>query len=220
MMFHSSRIQVSPSGLYFPVWTIQPLSCCSGNQIQGTTTWCFAQVWKWVTNHIIADHQPRERKMKPVKETWAKTKLEFSSRIFYASDTVLSAGVVGQWHHRPHKPCIVSWLTTNTSSAITMPWDDMAGEQRLFVISSGRTDAEAPSVSGEAWPPDAKSWPWKRPYAGKDWGQKEKGTTEDEMVGWYHRFNGHELGQTPVDSEGKGGLACCNPWGCKESDST
>ena len=102
---------------------------------------------------------------------------------------------------RPHKPCIVSRLTTNTSSAITMPWDDMAGAQRLFVISSGRTDAEAPSVSGEAWPPDAKSWLWIRPYAGKDWGQKEKGTTEDEMVGWHHRFNGHELGQTPVDSE-------------------
>ena len=57
----------------------------------------------------------------------------------------------------------------------------------------GRTDAE-----GEApilWPPDAKSWLiWKDPDAGKDWGQEEKGTTEDEMVGWYHRLNGHGFG--------------------------
>ena len=61
---------------------------------------------------------------------------------------------------------------------------------------------------------------WKRPYAGKDWRQEKKRTTEDETVGWHHWFNRHELGQTPVDSEGKGSLACCNPWGCKESDST
>ena len=44
--------------------------------------------------------------------------------------------------------------------------------------------------------------------------------TEDEMVGWHHRHNGHELQQTPGDSEGQGSLACCSPWGCKESDVT
>ena len=43
---------------------------------------------------------------------------------------------------------------------------------------------------------------------------------QDEMVGWHHRFNGHELGQTPVDSEGQRGLACCRPWGLKELDTT
>ena len=50
--------------------------------------------------------------------------------------------------------------------------------------------------------------------------QEEKGTTEDEMVGWYHRLNGHEFEQTPGDREGQGGLACCSPWGRKESDMT
>ena len=51
-------------------------------------------------------------------------------------------------------------------------------------------------------------------------GQAEKGATGDEMVGWHHQFNGHELGQILIDGEGQGGLACCSPWGHKESDMT
>ena len=57
------------------------------------------------------------------------------------------------------------------------------------------------------------------PDAGEDWRQ-EKGTTEDEMVGWHHWLNGHEFGYTPGDGDGQGSLACCSPWGCKESDMT
>ena len=60
----------------------------------------------------------------------------------------------------------------------------------------------------------------KDPDAGKDGRQKEKKVTEDEMVGWHHQCNGHELGQILGDSEGQGGLACCSPWGHKESDTT
>ena len=56
--------------------------------------------------------------------------------------------------------------------------------------------------------------------AGKDWGQKQKGPTEDEMVGWHRWHNRHEFGQIPRDSEGQGSLACCSPWGCKELDAT
>ena len=86
-------------------------------------------------------------------------------------------------------------------------------------IFIGRTDAEAETPI--LWPPDGKSWLiWKDPDAGKDWGQEEKGMTEDELVGWHHRFNGHEFEQTLEDSEGQGGLACCSAWGCKESDTT
>ena len=58
----------------------------------------------------------------------------------------------------------------------------------------------------------------KDPDAGKDWGQEEKGMTEDEMVGWHHWHNGYEFEQTPGDSEGQGSLVCCSPWGQKESD--
>ena len=56
----------------------------------------------------------------------------------------------------------------------------------------------------------------KDPEAGKDWGQEEKGTTEDEMVEWHHQLNGHEFEQTLGDSEVQGSLVCCSPWGCKE----
>ena len=60
----------------------------------------------------------------------------------------------------------------------------------------------------------------KDPNSGKDWGQEEKGATEDEMVGWPHQLNGHKFEQTPWDSEGLGSLACCSPWDHKESDMT
>ena len=53
---------------------------------------------------------------------------------------------------------------------------------------------------------------------GKIEGKRRRGATEDEMVGWHHRLNAHEFEQTPGNSEGQGSLACCSPWGCKESD--
>ena len=69
------------------------------------------------------------------------------------------------------------------------------------------------------WPPDAKSrLTGKDPDAGKDWGQEEKKTTENEMVGWHHRLNRHEFQQALGDTEGQGSLECCSPWGHKESD--
>ena len=83
----------------------------------------------------------------------------------------------------------------------------------------GRTDAEA--VTPILRPPDAKNWLiGKDPDAGKDWGQEEKGMTQDYMVGWYHWLNGHEFEATPGDGEGQGSLACCSPWGHKESDTS
>ena len=82
-----------------------------------------------------------------------------------------------------------------------------------------RTDAEAETPI--VWPPDAKSWlAGKDPDAGKDWGQEEKGLTEDEMVGWHHRLNRHKSEQTLEDSEGQGSLACCSLWGHIESNMT
>ena len=71
------------------------------------------------------------------------------------------------------------------------------------------------------WPPDAKNWlTVKDPDVGKDWRQEEKGITEDEIVGWHHRLNGHEFEQTLGVGDGQGGLVCCSPWGRKESDRT
>ena len=63
----------------------------------------------------------------------------------------------------------------------------------------------------------ANSLKTESPDAGKDWVQEKKGATEDEMAGWHHLVNGHESEQTLRDSLGQGSLACCSPWGCKES---
>ena len=91
------------------------------------------------------------------------------------------------------------------------------GNQSWIFI--GRTDVEAETPI--LWPPDVKNWLiWKDPDAGKDWRWEKKGMTEDEMVGWHHRLNGHEFKWTPGVGDGQGGLACCSPWGHKESDTT
>ena len=84
------------------------------------------------------------------------------------------------------------------------------GNQSWIFI--GRTVAEAEAAI--LWPPDEKSWlTGKDPDARKDWGQKEKGMTEDEMVRQHHPLNGHEFEQTPGDSGGLGGPVHCSPWG-------
>ena len=86
-------------------------------------------------------------------------------------------------------------------------------------IFIGRTDAEAEAPIH--WPPDAKNWLiWKDPDDGQDWRQEEKETTEDEMVGWHHQLDGKEFEQAPGVDDGQGSLACCSPWGIKDSDMT
>ena len=88
------------------------------------------------------------------------------------------------------------------------PWDTFEGNG---------AEAETPVL----WPPHVKSWLiGKASDAGRDWGQEEKGTTEDEMAGWHHWLDGRESEWTPGVGDGQGGLACCDSWGRKESDTT
>ena len=88
------------------------------------------------------------------------------------------------------------------------PWDFL-----------GRNDAKAETPV--LWPPHVKSWfIGKDSDAGRDWGQEEKGMTEDEMAGWHHWLNGHESEQALGDGDRQGSLTCCSPWGRKESDMT
>ena len=89
------------------------------------------------------------------------------------------------------------------------------GNQSWIFI--GRTDAEASAPI--LWPRDVMSRLIRKdPDSGKDWGQEEKGTTEDEMVGWHHWLNGHGFEQAPGGGKGQGSLVCCSPMGCKELD--
>ena len=91
------------------------------------------------------------------------------------------------------------------------------GDQSWVFI--GRTDAEAETPI--LWAPHAKTWLiGKDPDAERDWGQEEKGTTEDKMAGWHHWLDAHEFGWTLEVGDGQGGLASCDSWGCKESDTT
>ena len=99
-------------------------------------------------------------------------------------------------------------LETTLESPLNQSW--------IFLERSD-AEAEIPIL----WPPDVKSWlTGKDPDAGKDQRREEKGRTEVEMVGWHHWLNGHEFGWTSGVGDGQGGLACCSPWGYKESDTT
>ena len=91
------------------------------------------------------------------------------------------------------------------------------GNQSWIFI--GMTDAEAETPI--LWPPDVKNWLiGKDPDAGKEWRWEEKGTIEDEMVGWHFRLNGDEFEQALGVGDGQRNLLCCSPWDCKESDLT
>ena len=91
------------------------------------------------------------------------------------------------------------------------------GNQSWILIRKTDAEAETPIL----WLPDAKRWLiGKDPDAGRDWGQEEKGTTEEEMAGWHHWHNGHGFGWTLGFGDGQEGLVCCSPWGCTESDTT
>ena len=91
------------------------------------------------------------------------------------------------------------------------------GDQSWIFIRRADAEAETPIL----WPPDTKNGLiGKDSDAVRDWGQEEKGKTEDEMAGWHHRPDGHEFEWTLEVGDGQGGLACCSPWGRKESDTT
>ena len=131
-----------------------------------------------------------------------------------------------KWHH-----IILSWASKNwwfwtvvLEKTLESPLDCKEiqpvypkGNQSWIFIGKIDVEAETPIL----WPLDANNWLFEEdPDAGKDWRQEDKGTTEEEMAGWHHWFNGHEFEQTLENGDGQGGLACCSPWARKESDMT
>ena len=144
----------------------------------------------------------------------------------YSQSYGFSSSYVWMWelHHKegwaPKNWCFQTVALEKTlESPLDCKIKSVNPTRNQYWIFIGRTDAKAEALILR--PPDAKSQLiGKDPDAGKDWRQEDKGTTENEMIGYHHRFNGHEFEQAPGDGEGQGSLECCNSWGCKESDMT
>ena len=170
------------------------------------TFWC-----KWSLDHVLTN-------------TIKNTGFHSADKGLYSQSYSFSSSHVWIWEPDQKE----SWAPKNSCFQISVlkktlesPLDskeikpvNSKGNQAWIFI--GRADTEAPIL----WLPDVKSQPFGKDCdAGKDWRQ-EKGTTEDEMVGWHHWLNGHEFEQILGGSEGQGSQVCCSPWGCKESDMT
>ena len=150
-------------------------------------------------------------------KVWSPPSASSSQRVFLFSHSVVSDSVT------PWTVALQATLSFTISHSLLklMPTESMMPSNHLILchplilpslilfIKCRTTGAEAPVL----WPPHAKSrLVGKDPDAGKDWGQEEKGTTEDEMVGWHHWLDGHEFEHIPKDSEEQGSLACYSPW--------
>ena len=158
---------------------------------------------------------------------WKSRDITWPTKVYLVKAMVFFSGHVWMWE----LDCEESWAPKNwffwtvvLEKTLESPLDckeiqpvHPKGDQSWVFF--GRTDVEAETPI--LWPPESKSWLiWKDSDAGKDWGQEEKGMTDDEMVGWHHWLDGHGFGWILGVGDGQGGLACCDSWGCKESDTT
>ena len=152
---------------------------------------------------------------------------DFSNKGLYSQSYGFSSGHVWIWEldcEESRMPQNWCFWTVVLEKTLESPLDCKEiqpvypkGDQSWVFI--GRTDVEAETPI--LWPPHVKSWLiWEDPDAGRDWGQEEKGMTEDEMAGWHHWLDGPEFEQALGAGDGQGSLACCSPWGQKESDTT
>ena len=165
------------------------------------------------------NHQPRQH----IK----KQRYYFANKDQSSQGYGFSRGHVWMWE----LDCEESWVPKNwcfctvvLEKTLESPLDckeiqPVHPKGNQFLVFIGRTDskAETPII----WPPHTKSWLiGKYPDAGRDWGQEEKGITEDEMTGSHHQLDGHEFEWTPGAGDGQGSLVCCDSRGHKESDMT
>ena len=154
-----------------------------------------------------------------------KQRHHLAGKGLYSHGYGLSSIHVRMWEldHKGRTPKNSCFWTVVLEKTLQNPLDRRSNLSILREINSeysnGKTDAEAEAPV--FWSSDVNRWLFGKVLdAGKDWGLKEKRASEDKMVGRHHRYNEHELGQTPGDGEWQGGLVCCNPWHCKESDMT
>ena len=156
-----------------------------------------------------------------------KQRLYFANKGPYSQGYGFSSGPVWMWEldykesWRPKNWCFWTAVLEKTlESSLDCKEIQLVNPKGIQSwIFIGRTDAGAKAPI--LWPPDVKNWLiGKDCDAGKDWSQEEKGMTEDEMARWHHWLDGHEFEQALGVGDGQGSLACCSPWGSKESDTT
>ena len=168
--------------------------------------------------------------MKSYDQTWEHIKMQryyLANKVRSRQSYVFSSSHVWMWE----LDCKESWVLKNwcfwamvLEKTLESLFDckkiqpvHPKGNQCWIFIGRPEAEAETPIL----WPPNVKNWLiGKDPVAGKDWTQEEKKITEDEVVGWHHRLNGHEFEQTSEVGDGQGRLTCCNPCDCKELDTT
>ena len=184
--------------------------------------------WKyWVSSHEIKRRLLLGRKVMTNLDSILKSRHYFANKGPFSQGYGFSSSHVWMWElDYKESWALKNWCswTVVLEKTLESPLDckeiqpvHSKGDQSWVFI--GRTDVEAETPI--LWPPHEKNWLiWKDPDAGKDWGQEEKGLTEDEIVGWHHRLNGHGFEWTPGVGDGQGALACCSSWGRKELDTT
>ena len=188
------------------------------------SSWAPKSLWMVTTAMKLKDACFLEEKLWQQRQHIKKQRYHFDDKGPYSQNSGFSSSHLWMWeldHKEGRVQNCCFWIVV-LEKILENPLDckkikpvNPKGHQPWIFI--GRTDAEADALI--LWP--LKSWlTGKDPDAGKVWRQKEKGLAEDEMVRKHHRFNRHKSEQTLGDSEGQGSLVCCNPWGCKELDTT
>ena len=181
---------------------------CMASPTQWTWIWVNSGHWSWIGRPSVLHSMGLQR----IGHDWA-TELNWTDHPTY--------GVIELINKRDYilKASLCTYpeiLNLETKTPWERFWGGSLDQSWVFI---GRTDAKAETPV--LWPPHAKSWLiGKDSDAGRDWGQEEKGMTEDEMAGWHHGLDGHESEWTPGVGDGQGGLACCDSWDRKESDMT
>ena len=172
-------------------------------------------------------HTPWEKSYDQPRQHIKKQRCYFANKSPSSPGYGFSSSLIWMWE----LDCKESWVPKNwcfwtvvSEKTLENPLDckeiqsvNPKGNQSWIFTERTDAEVEAPIL----WSPHTKNWLiWKDPDAGKDLKQEEKGTTEDEMVGWHHWLNGHDFEQAPEVGDGQGSVVCCSPWGCKELNRT
>ena len=197
---------------------------CKSNRL---SSWAPKSLWTVTAATKLKDDAPWKETYDKPRQHVQKQRQHFANKGPSSQSYAFSSSHEWMWeldYQESWAPKNWSFWTVVLEKTLESPLDfkeiqpvHSEGDQPWDFFGRNDAKAETPVV----WPPHVKSWLiGKDSDAGRDWGQEEKGMTEDEMTGWHHWLDGRESEWTLGVGVGQGGLACCDSWGCKESDTT